>query len=58
MAGLVQARPGHPRLACGTADVDTLNKSGHDGTGFGSIISKIAKAQAGAASGSSITTNP
>src|SRR5271166_4908594 len=31
-----RARPGHPRLVCGTIDVDARNKSGHDGGGFGS----------------------
>src|SRR5271165_5955100 len=34
-----RARPGHPRLVCGTIDVDARNKSGHDGGGFGSTIS-------------------
>src|SRR5271165_3385135 len=37
-----RARPGHPRLACGTIDVDARNKSGHDGEGFGSTISENA----------------
>src|SRR5271166_3272817 len=34
-----RARPGYPRLVCGTIDVDARNKSGHDGGGFGSTIS-------------------
>src|SRR5208337_3067939 len=37
-----RARPGHPRLVCGTIDVDARNKSGHDGGGFGSTISENA----------------
>src|SRR5260370_3623228 len=37
-----RAGPGHARLACGTTDVDARNKSGHDGTWFGSTISKTA----------------
>src|SRR5271166_5042221 len=42
-----RARPGHPRLACGTIGVDARNKSGHDGGGFGSTISENASRRAG-----------
>lgn len=48
MAGLVQARPGHPRLT-GPApkkDVDASDKRGHDGRETDSILRKIAVGRA------------